>query len=190
MIVKLALLLHDIGKPFCYTEDENGGHFHGHGPVSRDLALEPLTDLRLDNQTKHDVLELILFHDATIEKSEKAVRRWLNRIGPEQFHRLMEVRRADVRAQMPENMDERLAKCDALDEYAREAMEQEQCFTLKDLAVNGNDLLALGVPEGKRVGEILKLLLDGVIEEEYPNEKDTLLAQAKKYIKETVGAEK
>lgn len=73
--VKIALLLHDIGKPQCYTEDENGGHFYGHAVPSTDIARDVLERLRFDNKTKSEVLELIFNHDAVIEPTQRVVRR-------------------------------------------------------------------------------------------------------------------
>ena len=78
--VKVALLLHDIGKPQCYTEDENGGHFHGHGVPSRDIAEQVLDRLRFDNKTKQEVLELVLYHDTMIEPTPRTVRKWLHKL--------------------------------------------------------------------------------------------------------------
>lgn len=95
--VRLALFLHDIGKPLCYTEDENGGHFHGHAVPSRDIAKTILERLRFDTKTKNEVLELILYHDALIEPTPKTVRRWLNKVGEERLRQLLLVREADIR---------------------------------------------------------------------------------------------
>lgn len=83
--VKFALLIHDIGKPLCYTEDENGGHFYGHSVPSHDIAEQVVDRLKFDNKTKDEVLELVLYHDSAIEPTAKTVKRWLNRIGAERL---------------------------------------------------------------------------------------------------------
>lgn len=106
----MALLLHDIGKPLCYTEDENGGHFYGHAVLSRDIAEGVLNRLRLDNRTKNEVLELILYHDSVIDPTPKTVRRWLNRIGQRRMCQLIDVRLADVCAQAESARESRLEK--------------------------------------------------------------------------------
>ena len=115
VVVALALLLHDIGKPLCYVENETGGHFYGHAKTSHDVAKDVLERFRLDNKTKHDVLELILYHDLVTEVSARFVRKWLHKLGEEQFRRLMKVRRADVLAQSGKGREDRIAKCDAVE---------------------------------------------------------------------------
>lgn len=162
--VNLALLLHDIGKPFCYMENDTGGHFPGHSKISHDRAKPVLDSLKVDNQTRHDVLELVLFHDAEVKATVKSVRRWLNRIGETQFRRLLAVRRADIAAHSEKNRQKHLDECDAVEAVLKEVLEEEQCFTLKDLHINGNDIMDLGLTPGKEVGMILNWLLDEVIE--------------------------
>lgn len=178
--VRLALFLHDIGKPFCYTEDENGGHFHGHAVPSRDIAKTVLERLRFDTKTKNEVLELILYHDAVIEPTPKTVRRWLNKVGEERLRQLLLVREADIRAHVASTQTSRFARCSAVASILDEVIRQEQCFSLKDLAVSGKDILVLGIPQGKRVGEILHSLLDKVISDELPNDRAVLLKEVVK----------
>lgn len=174
--VRLALFFHDIGKPQCYTEDENGGHFHGHGVPSSDMTSEIMTRLRFDNQTKNDVAALVLYHDATIEPTKKTVRRWFNKIGTSLFLRLLQVRKADILAHAPETIQSRLDRCDALEKLANEIMDEAECFSLKDLAVKGEDVMRLGVPEGKEVGRLLNEALCAVINEAVKNDHDELIA--------------
>lgn len=180
--VKLALLLHDVGKPLCYTEDEKGGHFHGHGVPSSKIANEVLGRLNFDNKTRDAVTELVLYHDATIEPGSKVVRRWLNKIGEERFRQLLDVRMADILAHAPDTQSSRIERCNFLRQFLNATIESQQCFQMKDLAVNGKDIMALGVAEGKLVGDILKSLLSGVIEGELPNEKQTLISAAEVYL--------
>lgn len=176
LVVRMALLLHDIGKPCCYTEDENGGHFHGHGVFSRDLAEKALSRLRFDNKTRDAILELVLYHDATIEPTAKTVRRWLNKVGEDQFFRLLRIRIADIKAHAPGTQDSRILRCSELCTLA--ASEIMHCFTLKDLEINGREVMALGVPEGKQVGFILNELLNAVINGDIPNNKTLLIEKA------------
>ena len=174
--VKVALLLHDIGKPCCYTEDYNGGHFYGHGTFSHDLAETALSRLRFDNKTKHDVLELVLHHDAIIEPTPKTVRRWLNKVGEEQFMRLLDIRMADILAHRKDTQESRVEKCISIGVLASEIIEQNQCFKMKDLAINGHDIMTLrGVKEGKEVGCILNEVLDAVISGELKNDRAELI---------------
>lgn len=173
--VKIALLLHDIGKPLCYSEDHNGGHFYEHPLKSKDITEDVASRLKFDNATKRDVLELVLYHDATIEPTLKSVRRWMNRVGYEQLMRLTDIKIADSLAHTEGTQDSWLIKWKAIREVADQIVEQDQCFSLKDLAVNGNDMISLGVPEGKEIGRILNELLMRVIDGDLPNERDALL---------------
>lgn len=182
--VKIALLLHDIGKPCCYTEDENGGHFYGHGVHSRDIAEEVLNRLRFDNDTKREVLELVLYHDSVIEPTPKVVRRWLNKIGEKRFRQLLCVRMADIKAHAEGTQNSRIERCNALKVILDEIISQEQCFSLKDLAINGDNIMFLGIQQGKMVGEILHHVLNLVINGDISNEADVLTEEAQRYIKE------
>ncbi len=175
--VLMAILLHDIGKPQCYTEDENGGHFHGHGVPSSEIAAQVLKRLRFDNDSQKAITELVLYHDATIDPTPRVVKRWLNKIGFDQFLRLMDVRLADMQAHTI-NESRIKRRNEALD-LAWEIVRERQCFSLKDLAINGHDVMSLGVPEGKQVGTILLAALNAVLEGEIPNEKNPLLSFAK-----------
>ena len=180
IIVKIALLLHDIGKPTCYTEDENGGHFYGHGVPSRDIAECVVERLKFDNLTKKDVIELVLYHDAVIEPMIKVVKRWLNKVGEKQLFRLLDIRMADILAHAEGTQESRIERCVALRNIAEEVISSEQCFKLKDLAVNGNDLMDIGIPQGREIGNTLNWLLDMVINGEAENKKDELLNLARK----------
>jgi len=182
--VKVALLLHDIGKPLCYTEDTNGGHFHGHAVPSRDIAETVMNRLRFDNKTKEEVLELVLYHDAVIEPTPKTVRRWLNKIGEHRFSQLLKVRMADILAHSKGTQQSRIERCDALKSLITEVLEAEQCFSLKDLAIHGKDVLSLGVPEGKIIGNTLQYILNMVINGDAPNEIGAQMDIAEQYLME------
>lgn len=175
LVTKLTLLLHDIGKPRCYTEDEKGGHFRGHGVVSRDIAEQILTDLRFDNKTKQQVTELVLYHDSTIAPTEKAVKRWLNKIGEEQFLRLLDVKMADIFAHRRETQEDRISEVQKVRILTTKVLEEKQCFSIKDLAINGCDLIDLGIQEGPRIGELLAGALGEVIEGTLENVSEVLL---------------
>jgi len=183
--VKVALLLHDIGKPQCYTEDEKGGHFHGHGVPSHDLAEQVVRRLRFDNDTISEVLDLVLYHDSVIEPTPKTVRRWLNKLGIKRFMRLIDVRMADILAHTKGTQESRIDRCNALRAIMEEVVKEKQCFTMKDLGVNGYDLMhAFAMQEGKQIGEVLKYLLNEVINGNIQNDGHVLLDEAEKYIKE------
>jgi tRNA nucleotidyltransferase (CCA-adding enzyme) len=183
IIVKLSLLFHDIGKPDCYSEDENGGHFIGHGTNSSDKTNEILKRLKFDNETINSVTELVLYHDSTIEPTNKTVKRWLNKIGEKQFRRLLEIRTADMLAHSSINRESRLDKQKQLYELLDIIVAEEQCFTLKDLKICGEDLISIGYKQGKQLGAALQGLLDCVLEDEVTNDKEELLMLSKRWLK-------
>lgn len=178
--VRLAVLLHDIGKPSCKTTDENGvDHFYGHAKAGAALAEEMLRALKFDNATRERVVVLVERHDAPIEATERSVRRWLGRLGQEALFHLLEVKRCDALGQGHDQVPQRLAHIGQLKAIAQAIIAQGQCFSLRDLAVRGGDLLAAGVPAGPAVGRALQGLLDQVIAGTLPNEKAALLAALK-----------
>lgn len=183
--IKLALLLHDIGKPECFTQDEKGtGHFYGHASVSRDIAAEVLQRLRVDNQTKNEVLTLILYHDSDIALSESSIRRWLNRVGVDTFKKLLEVKRADIKAQSNYHRIERLEYINSVERMLRTVLDKALCFSIKDMNINGRDIMSLGVKEGIMVGQVLGFLFEGVISGNFENSKEVLMEKAKEYLTE------
>lgn len=179
LTVRLALLFHDIGKPLCYTEDARGGHFYGHAELSAQLAAEAMERLQITGELKDDVLELVLRHDTVIEATPKSVRRWLSKLGPIGFFRFLEVKWADTLAQAEHIQGERLEKLRELKTMADTLLAEEKQFSMKDLVVNGRDLLALGIPEGEQVGRILQTLFAEVTAGTLENEASNLLRRAK-----------
>lgn len=175
-IINLSILFHDIGKPHCCTIGKDGySHFKGHGRVSADMAEKIMKRLKFDNNTINKVKELVFYHDATFEVGKKYIKRWLNRLGEEQFKRLLRIRIADIKAQSFEYERERINKVTDIQMLLETVLQENECFTLKDLAINGKDLMEHGVPEGKTIGTILNTLLTMVIDGEINNDKDSLL---------------
>lgn len=181
LVTSLAIFFHDFGKPHCYQDDEDGiRHFKGHGRVSADMTDEIMKRLNFDNDTIEKVVELVYYHDATFEVGKKYVKRWLNKIGEKQFRRLLNIRRADIKAQADMNQEIRLQKIDNIGYVLEEVLQDDECFSLKNLAVNGKDLITIGYKPGKEIGEVLNNLLDSVISGEYINEKEKLLEVAER----------
>ena len=174
--LRLATLLHDIGKPACKSTDENGiDHFYGHPAVSAKLADEMLRALKFNNKTRERVVLLVERHDVQIPPKGQVIRRWLNRLGPEAFSQLLEVKRADNMGQAPEKVRNRLAELDVINSKAEQILAEGQCFTLKDLTVNGRDVIAAGIEPGPKVGQVLSELLEQVLSRNVPNERSALL---------------
>lgn len=182
LICRLTMLFHDIGKPLCYSEDSQGiGHFYGHPKYSAKIAEATLKKLRYDNFTIAKVKDLILYHDCDIKPKRKQLKRLLNKLGKETVKQLFEVKIADTKAHA-NTCFSRIEDVENSKLVLEQILEQNQCFSLKDLAVKGNDLIAIGVPKGKQIGIILNKLVDMVIDEKVPNDKNKLLDEALKLL--------
>ena len=170
LVVRLAVFFHDFGKPHSYQDGEDGiRHFKGHGKVSAEITDSIMKRLRFDNETRNNVVELVYYHDATFEVGNKYVKRWLNKIGEKQFRRLLEIRKADIKGQKPDYEESRIEKVCNIESIFEEILSEKSCFSLKDLAVNGNDVKeVMKLKEGKDIGywlnEILKRVIDGELE--------------------------
>lgn len=177
LVTRLAVFFHDIGKPHCYQDSEDGiRHFKGHGRVSADMTDEIMKRLRFDNDTREKVIELVYYHDTTFEVGKKYVKRWLNKIGEEQFRRLLNVRRADIKAQADMNRGTRLQKIDNIGYILEEVLQDDECFSLKDLAVNGEDVMdTMLIKSGKEVGYWLNEILTRVIDGRLKNDRENLI---------------
>ena len=182
-IVRYAVLLHDIAKPICFFTDENGiGHFHGHAKAGESIAYNIMRRLKADNVTCDTVSMLVKYHDYTITPDMRHAKRMLNKFGYENTLRLLEVKSADASAHVIFD-DDRGRHIEEMRMLCEEAYRQQQCFSLKSLAVNGKDIISLGCKEGKSIGKVLDALLWEVIDEKLCNEKDVLLERAKDIIK-------
>lgn len=177
-LVRLAVLFHDIGKPKNFFTDENGvGHFYSHAEQVEILCKTVLQRLKFDTKTINDVTQLVKYHDAQIQATEKSVKRWLNRLGTERFGLLLSVKRADAKATV--YAEEKLQSIDFISSIFQEILEKQECYSLKDLAISGADCIANGIPEGKEVGLVLSEVLDLVIENSLKNEREALLSYIK-----------
>ncbi len=177
--LRLAALLHDIAKPRCFSVDENGtGHFFGHAPLGAKMAEDILSRMKYDNRTKNAVCELIRRHEDRFEPNPRSIKRILGKIGYEAYSDLLSLMFADDMGKKPEYRNPR----SFYDEYlriAKEIIEKDECFSLKNLAVGGADLLEAGIKPGPEMGRILDILLEKVVDGEIPNEKEKLIEFAK-----------
>ncbi len=177
-LLRYALLFHDLGKPDTFFLGEDGrGHFYGHWRRSVEKAAAIMDRLRFDNRSKKTILTLVERHDCELPLSERSVRRNLARYGEEILRLLLEVKRADNRAQAKECQGrlELIAQWEALLDVV---LAGEGCFSLKQLSVKGGDLTALGLT-GPAVGKALEALLEEVIDGKLPNDRSILLEYAK-----------
>ena len=183
-ILRLTMLFHDMGKPSTKTTDENGrDHFKGHALVSEEIARKVLRRLKFDNETVKTVTRLVCYHDYRMEATPKNVRRAMNRIGVELFPYYLAVRMADANAQSPYRRREKIENIVAVRKLYQEALLEEDCVTLRQLAVSGRDLMDLGMNPGREIGSMLSELLEYVIDDPKRNEKEILRG----YVKEKLG---
>lgn len=178
--IRLAMLLHDIGKPECFHRDANGiGHFYGHAHISCQMAKEILKRFKFDNHTIDTVCLLILHHDGRIAPKKASIKRCLRLLGTETFEMLLYVQLADDLAKASAKADSALAHYQQVYALYEEVLAASECFSLSDLAVNGHDLYTLGLRD-KAIGDMLQLLLDEVITEKTKNTRESLLQRVSK----------
>jgi tRNA nucleotidyltransferase (CCA-adding enzyme) len=177
-VLRMTMLLHDLGKPACFAQDAQGvGHFIGHPAVSREQGEAILRRLRYEHNETETILTLVAWHDRNIPRTATGVRRALRALGEERFRQLLAVKRADNRAQAPAFQEPMQAELDKAERILGELLEQDACFSLRQLAVNGSDLLALGYA-GCALGAELDRLLTAVVDGELENERTVLLQAA------------
>ncbi len=177
-LLRLAMLFHDLGKAVTKTVDENGiDHFYGHVEKSAEIADKRMKSLRFDNDTRQKVVRLVKYHDLKIEPTKKAVRRAIVKVGEDLFERLLEVKHADFLSQSMYKREEKEEGLRQITEIYHQILEEKECICLKDLAVNGSDLIAVGMKPGRQIGDTLKQLFDLVLEDPSCNTKEFLLSQ-------------
>lgn len=178
LILRLAALLHDIGKPETFSLDESGiGHFYRHHVASWKTAQKIMRRLKYDNRTIDQVLALVKEHMTRYEKlSDKAIKRLISRVNPSNMHRLFKLQIADIGGSSKRN-----DISDVLDlkRRAERILHEKQPLSIKDLEISGHHLMELGVPEGKEIGRILNELMEIVLENPELNTTNTLLQIAR-----------
>ena len=173
-VVRLTLLFHDLGKPESFSLDENkNGHFYRHAKKSEIIARNILNRLKYDNESKRQILTLIRYHDAILQDDVKQVKRWLNRLGEDMFRKLIEVQIGDNFAQHPKHRD-RQVTLNNIKKLIDQIIAENNCFNLRQLAVNGYDMIGLGY-EKFQIKSALQYLLNAVINNEVENERDKLI---------------
>ena len=178
--MKTAALFHDIGKPLTYSPDDTGrGHFFGHAAKGAEVTAEIMKRFRVDKAFADRVVLLVKYHDMLFERDERLLKKWMRKFTPEVLFEILAIKFADNLA--TGNMTEALkVKFSEIEMMMRGILEQEQCFSLKDLAVGGSDLLAAGMEPGPAVGAMLEVLLEKVTDGELENSKPVLMAEAER----------
>ncbi len=184
VITRLTLFFHDIAKPLVAHFDEKGEqHYYGHPKKSAEITEKILTRLRFDNETKNKVVTLVAFHDSpimvndSVSPDRKRLKKIMSQIGAELIFPLIEIKYCDNSAQNPEYYrgDEFYNETKNI---ITEIITEKECFSIKDLAINGNDLIQLGF-KGKKIGETLNCLLDLVIKENLENKYEDIISYVK-----------
>jgi len=184
LLLRLSLFFHDIGKPHSYSSDSKGiGHFYGHSKISADITEQAMRRLKYDNAAIQTVVLLVKLHDVQFDCEPKAIKHWLNKIGEQNLRLLLKIKICDNLAQHPDYR-ERAKKAKECELLLDGIIKQNDCFCLKQLAATGGDLINIGMQQGKAVGEMLNILLQKVIDGECENDKEKLLALAKKILNE------
>lgn len=177
-ILRLTMLLHDVGKPACLTTDEQGiDHFYGHQEVSASMAQAILKRLKYDNDTIRKVVKLVRCHDMQIRLTAPAVRKAVVKIGEDLFPLFLEVKQADLLAQSTYQREDKQEILDEVKRLYAQIIDRGDCLNLKHLAVNGSDLVRMGVKPGREVGDILARMLNDVLDVPSHNDKDYLLGR-------------
>ena len=175
-ILRYTMLMHDMGKPSCKTTDEQGiDHFYGHQEVSAQMANDILRRLKSDNETRRSVSKLVRYHDLTCGLTGKSVRKAISLIGEDLFPLYLEVKDADTRAQSDFRFQEKMDYLEEVRHLYRKILEEGDCLSLKDLAVNGKDLIAAGMKPGREIGEVLEAMYRDVIDDPEHNNKEYLM---------------
>lgn len=176
--LRLAMLLHDLGKPACYKFYNGEGHFKGHAAVSGSICERVMRELRFDSETYRRVMFLVQRHDMVMQNAPAVIKKQLGRFGEEAYFDLLKVHIADDSAKAAEAQG-RIEEYRRAEETAKKIIREQECFSLKSLALNGNDIMKLGY-NGREVGLALDFLLNSVIKEKCVNDSETL----KTYLKE------
>ena len=180
LTLRWAALLHDIGKVPTFTQDATGrGHFYGHAPKGAEMAEEVLRRLKAPTALRERVVLLIGKHMTRLEPEKKTLRRQISRLGWETVEMLLALQEADMGSKgtgKPEEME----IFPEIRKVLEEIRAENACLTLKDLAVNGYDLQALGLT-GRAIGQCLNTLLEKVLGEELPNEREALMSFAREW---------
>lgn len=180
--IRIAALLHDIGKPVTKTTDAKGiDHFRGHQQVGEEMAAKILRRLKFDNDTITYVRKMVKYHDYPIATTPVAVRRAIHTIGEPYFADVLMIKHADMMAQSDYCRQEKQSNLEQVKTLYQEILDKKECVSLKELALTGNDLIALGVPKGKQIGEILNELLEDVITTPEHNTKEYLTQLVKNH---------
>lgn len=184
-LLRMTMLLHDLGKPKACKQDQDGVmHFKCHPKYSGEIAEPILRRLKYPTEFISTCITLIKFHDVRFTGAKRQMRHVMNKIGEENVRLLLKVQKADILAQSDYLREKKLSTLKLANETFNTILSEKDCFTLKQLNINGKDLISLGIAEGKVIGKILNRLLYMVIEDKIENDYNCLSKMAVKIYKD------
>lgn len=177
--LRLSMLFHDFGKPQARTTDKNGiDHFKGHAEISADLTQKILTRLKFSKKEIDQITLNVRLHDTKAPKTKIEAKRLLSKYGDNEYKKIIIMKRTDNDGKaFPHTIDEKLT---IMKSFYEEIKRQKECYSIKDLDINGNDIISNGLGKGKVIGKELDFLLNAVIENKCENKKQMLI----KYLQE------
>ena len=182
-VLRLTMLLHDVGKPQCRSTGEDGQeHYYNHPKVGADISKDILKRLKFDNDTIDRCYKLILYHDDRPAMTQRSIRKSISKIGLQQYPSLFEVKYADTMAQSMYKRDEKLNYLEEYKAIFKDIIDSGQCVEKKSLAIGGKELMEIGMKPGKEMGLVLEKLYEKVLEEPEMNTEENLIEYAHKII--------
>lgn len=173
-VIRLTMLLHDIGKPSVKTTDKNGkDHFRTHAQAGEKIAYEVLKRFKASNEIIQTVTQMVKYHQSVENVDDIRVKRWLARLGAEKTRMLFDVRIADLEAHNPAKIAYEINKLTELKKELEQVVESGEAYRISDLAINGNDLIKIGL-QGREIGETLNEILSLVIDGNLENSKEAI----------------
>jgi len=190
--LRLAALLHDVGKPGCRGFDPKTRDytFYHHEKKGSEIADQILRRLRFSNQLRQQVTHLVRHHLVVYDPSwtDAAVRRWLTRVGTDRTDEVVALCRADILGKGRDPQSE-LARLEELQGRLKHLAQAQLALKVSDLAIDGNDVMAeLGVVPGPIIGALLRQLLDDVLEAPEHNRREWLVARCRELLAEDAGS--
>jgi tRNA nucleotidyltransferase (CCA-adding enzyme) len=178
--LRWAALLHDVGKPGCFTQDSTGrGHFYGHAQVGAEIADGILRRLKAPTALRERVTFLIRHHMTPLTPDRKLLKRRLSQFGDEAVFQILALQRGDFGSK---GVLGEAADFDEIENLLHEILAENACLQIKDLKIGGKDLMALGIPAGPIIGKCLNHLLEQVLDDQLPNEPQALLTAAAHFL--------